>query len=62
MYMYVSTLKKLNIDVEMHIFSRGKHGIGICVGDINKYEEPEILEHNAQWTRLLLNWLKYIGF
>ena len=61
-YMYASALKKLNIDVEMHIFPHGKHGIGICVGDINKYEEPEILEHNAQWTTLLLNWLRYIGF
>ena len=59
---YAEKLKALGTSVEMHIFPDGKHGIGLCVGDINKYEEPEILAHNAQWTDLLLNWLKYIGF
>ncbi len=59
---YAERLKELGTPVEMHIFPDGKHGIGICVGDINKYEEPEILAHNAQWTDLLLNWLKYNGF
>ncbi len=59
---YAEKLKALGTSVEMHIFPDGKHGIGICVGDINKHEEPEILAHNAQWTGLLLNWLEYIGF
>ena len=59
---YAEKLKELGTPVEIHIFPDGKHGLGICVGDINKYEEPEILAHNAQWTSLLLNWLKYVGF
>ncbi len=61
-YVYASALKKLNIDVEMHIFPHGGHGLGTCVGDINKEEDGKILEHNSQWTDLLDNWLNYTGF
>lgn len=61
-YVYASALRKLKIDAEMHIFPHGRHGLGTCVGDINKTEEFKILEHNRQWTELLENWLNYIGF
>ncbi len=60
-YAYASALKKLNIDAEMHIFPHGRHGLGACV-NINKDEDAKILEHDAQWTGLLTNWLEYIGF
>lgn len=59
---YAEKLKELGTPVELHIFPDGRHGLGICEGDINKCEESKILVHNAQWTKLLLNWLKYIGF
>lgn len=61
-YEYAASLKKHNIDTEMHIFPHGVHGLGICRGDINKADGEKVLEHNAQWTELLLNWLRYIGF
>ncbi len=61
-YVYASALKKLNIDVEMHIFPHGRHGLGTCVGNINKEEDARILEHDAQWTELLDKWLNYTGF
>lgn len=61
-YTYAASLKKSNVDVEMHIFPHGKHGLGTCVGDIDKEEDAKILEHDGQWTSLLLNWLRYIGF
>ena len=59
-YEYASSLKKHNIDAEMHIFPHGVHGLGVCKGDF--VDDEKILEHNAQWTNLLLNWLRYIGF
>ena len=59
-YKYAASLKKHNIDTEMHIFPHGVHGLGVCKGDIA--DDEKVLEHNAQWTNLLLNWLRYIGF
>ena len=61
-YVYATALKKAGVDAEMHIFPHGRHGIGICRGDINKTEETKILEHNVQWTESLLKWPSYIGF
>lgn len=59
---YAKKLKEVGTPVELHIFPDGRHGIGLCMGDINSAEEPDILAHNAQWATLLLNWLNYIGF
>ncbi len=59
-YEYASSLKRHNIDVEMHIFPHGIHGLGVCKGDTT--EDEKVLAHDAQWTQLLLNWLRYIGF
>ena len=59
---YAASLKRHNIDAEMHIFPHGAHGLGICKGNANGADGEKVLEHDAQWTRLLLNWLEYIGF
>lgn len=49
---YSAKLHELGIQNECHIFPSGNHGLGIAA------DSP----HNSQWTRLLLNWLTYIGF
>ena len=49
-YRYATALRQHDIDVEMHIFPHGRHGLGLC-----EQEEP----HTAQWANLLLNWLAY---
>ena len=51
-YRYATTLKRLGISCEMHIFPHGPHGLGTAA------ERP----HVAIWTELLKNWLRYIGF
>lgn len=51
-YRYATTLCRLSVPCEMHIFPYGVHGIGICP------DQP----HAAQWTTLLRNWLTLIGF
>ncbi len=49
-YRYATALREHNIDMEMHIFPHGRHGLGLSP------EHP----HPAQWAALLLNWLTYI--
>ena len=49
---YSAKLHELGILNECHIFPSGNHGLGLA----------ENSPHNAQWSGLLLNWLKYIGF
>lgn len=51
-YAYAQALKKAGVACEMHIFPYGVHGLGVSEKDA----------HVAQWTGLLLNWLKLIGF
>jgi acetyl esterase/lipase len=49
-YRYAEKLRMLNIAVEMHIFPFGKHGLGLAEND----------PHIAQWSGLLLNWLRLL--
>lgn len=51
-YTYAAAMRKKGLRPEMHIFPDGKHGLGLA------HDYP----HVAQWSGLLLNWLKYIGF
>ena len=51
-YRYAEALRKHNIPHEMHIFPYGGHGAGLAVG------KP----HIAQWTSLLINWFREIGW
>ena len=53
---YAKRLKSVGVPVELHIFPNGNHGMGLAKG-----EEPK-RNHIAQWKKLLLEWLKYIGF
>ena len=53
---YAKRLKSVGVPVELHIFPNGNHGMGLAKG-----EEPK-RKHIAQWKKLLLEWLKYIGF
>ena len=49
---YAKALRRNKIDVELHVFPNGPHGIGTA----------EQYPHDAQWTSLLKNYLEYIGF
>lgn len=51
-YLYGKALRQNEIPTEMHIFPDGPHGLGLSAGNA----------HVAQWTGLLLNWLKLIGW
>lgn len=48
---YVKALKEANVSAELHVFPMGGHGLGLADQD------PETA-HVAQWSGLLLNWLK----
>ena len=47
-----AALGRVGVPCEMHIFPEGRHGLGLC----------EEIPHNAQWTRLLLDWLDMQGY
>ncbi len=49
---YVRKLKSVNVEVELHIFPKGGHGVGLA----------KTKHHIAQWSGLLYNWLLECGF
>ncbi len=51
-YTYATNLRKNNVSCEMHIFPHGAHGLGLAKDD----------PHVSQWSGLLVNWFKYIGW
>ncbi|MCQ2385501.1 MAG: alpha/beta hydrolase [Clostridia bacterium] len=53
---YGEALKKQNLPFELHVFPNGRHGLGLSTG-----ASPEE-KHVAEWSRLLLRWLSYLGF
>lgn len=50
--MFASALSKNNIDFEMHVFSHGRHGLGLA------NEQPDV----GVWKELCSKWLTQIGF
>ncbi len=51
-YTYAANLRKSGVPCEMHIFPDGPHGLGLAPND----------PHVAQWSGLLVNWFKAIGW
>lgn len=50
---YITALRRAGVDTELHIFPHGRHGLGLT-------ERNTPLEcHVAQWSDLLIRWLKY---
>ncbi len=49
---YARALREKNIPFELHVFPHGWHGLGLS--------DP--VPHTAQWTNLLINWLKLNNF
>jgi len=52
-------LMDYRIPVEMHLFPKGGHGIGLADG--SSEDTPRIPQVN-QWVSLCINWLKEMGF
>ncbi len=60
---YAEKLKSVGASAEVHIFPEGNHGLGLCKNHIHcEGRDPKMLNHVMQWTGLILNWLKYIGY
>lgn len=53
---YAAVLRKHKVCVELHLFPNGGHGMGLTKCS-NALET-----HVAQWSDLLLRWLRYIGW
>ena len=53
---YLQRLKKVGVSAELHIFPNGNHGLGLAGG------KDKVFAHVAQWSELVLKWLKYIDF
>lgn len=51
---YAERLRDYKIDTEMHIFPYGWHGMGLT------NREDALQNHVAQWSDLLINWLRFI--
>lgn len=49
---YLAALNNSGVLAEMHIFPNGPHGMGLANDD----------NHVAQWSKLLLNWFKYLNW
>ncbi len=53
---YAKSLKKFNIETEVHIFPNGRHGLGLSLGD------DKVQKHVTCWKELLCKWLDYYEF
>ena len=51
-YLYAKALREHHIPHELHVFPEGYHGLGLA------QDNP----HVAQWSGLLKNWLKFMGW
>ena len=51
-YEYAIKLRRNNVPTEMHIFPDGEHGLGLA----------KTIPHVAQWSGLLINWFKNLGW
>ncbi len=49
---YAKTLRNKNVEVEMHIYPHGSHGLGLA----------EDTPHVKDWSSELIKWFKYIEF
>lgn len=58
---YVAALHAKGVPAELHVFPRGPHGMGLA--DVTKepvYDDESVYNHVAQWSGLLLNWIKQL--
>lgn len=51
-YLYATALRNHGIEHELHVFPDGPHGLGLAKNS----------PHVAQWTGLLENWIKCLGW
>lgn len=53
---YASRLREYGVPTELHIFPHGVHGLGLTA------RSNALENHVAQWSDLLLHWLRYWGW
>lgn len=53
---YAKALRNYEVDVEMHLYPHGPHGMGIPAPD------SKVNEHVSDWSVQLLRWMKYMNF
>ncbi len=51
-YEYATALRRCGVPHELHVFPTGIHGMGVWLEDA----------HNHQWTALLVNWIRHLGW
>lgn len=54
---FASACKKYNVNCELHIFPRGRHGFSLCDERTNK-KEYKTDEYIGHWFNLCMKWLK----
>lgn len=60
---YAKALKQKSIKAEVHIFPEGRHGLGLSEQKQDVSEKENIQrKHVSEWPKLLLRWLRYIGY
>ncbi len=53
---YAKQLKMVGSSVELHVFPKGNHGMGLALGD------EEERKYNSKWKACLMDWLQLIRF
>ena len=53
---YVRALEEKKVPAEFHMFPAGDHGLGLA-----DEQDTPVYRHVAQWSGLLLNWIKTLG-
>lgn len=59
---YAKSLKNNGVDAELHVFPHGRHGMGLADIPDPSDTHGKLSKHVSQWSGLLLNWLRYMGF
>ena len=60
--LYIATaLHEKGIDVEMHIYPKGHHGLSLCEETVNKPEDiTDVVKYCDDWVPHCVKWIKEI--
>ena len=60
--MLASAYQTCGVPYELHIFERGRHGLGTVGLEVENAEHPEEVARDAAWLPLAKSYLKMHGF